>query len=187
MASSTRGDVDGIQLLIDQHNEARRILNEIETATGGSKKKAFERLVRLLAVHETAEEEVIYPVLQGAGDSGAEVADARRAEEDEAKKVLSELEKMDVAGTEFATKFPPFKQKVLQHAANEEREVFPRLRAMESTEQLERLGDALRAAERVAPTHAHANAPESAAGNLVVGPFVALVDRVRDAMRRKSA
>ena len=36
------------------------------------------------------------------------------------------------------------------------------------------------AAETIAPTHAHRFAPESAAGNLLLGPGVALIDRVRD-------
>jgi hypothetical protein len=35
-------------------------------------------------------------------------------------------------------------------------------------------------AEMVAPTHAHRFAPESATGNLLLGPAVALFDRVRD-------
>jgi hypothetical protein len=41
----------------------------------------------------------------------------------------------------------------------------------------------LEVAEAMAPTHPHKMAPESAAGNLLVGPFVAMVDRVRDALR----
>jgi hypothetical protein len=36
-------------------------------------------------------------------------------------------------------------------------------------------------AEGMAPTRPHKAAPESAVGNLLVGPFVAMVDRVRDA------
>jgi hypothetical protein len=37
--------------------------------------------------------------------------------------------------------------------------------------------------EQLAPTHAHRHAPESALGNLLVGPFVSIVDRTRDAIR----
>ena len=35
----------------------------------------------------------------------------------------------------------------------------------------------------MAPTRPHEAAPESAVGNAVVGPFAALVDRARDAIR----
>jgi hemerythrin superfamily protein len=174
---------DAIQFLLQQHGEARQLLAEIESTQGDPRRKAFERLVRLLAVHETAEEEVVYPVLRLTGEDGARVANARIAEEDEAKKALSDLESTDIASPEFDQRFVAFKQQVLRHAANEEREVFPHLRVTQSTDELERLGTALRAAERVAPTHPHPNAPESAIGNVVLGPFVAIVDRVRDALR----
>jgi hemerythrin superfamily protein len=182
--ANTEQKPDAVELLLQQHNEARLLASEVETARGDARRKAFERLVRLLAVHETAEEEVIYPVLEIAGADAARVADARKAEEDEAKKALSDLESTDIASPEFDQKFASFKQNLLRHAANEEREVFPRIRASQSPEDLRRLGDALRAAEKVAPTHPHAHGPESALGNVVVGPFVAIVDRVRDALRR---
>lgn len=39
------------------------------------------------------------------------------------------------------------------------------------------------AADAIAPTHPHESAPESATGNLLVGPFVAIVDRARDFIR----
>jgi hypothetical protein len=38
----------------------------------------------------------------------------------------------------------------------------------------------------MAPTHAHKMAPTSATGNVVLGPFVAMVDRVRDAIKEHS-
>ncbi len=185
MPSETQ-QVDAIELLLQQHNEARRLMTEVESSRFEPKKRAFEQLVRLLAVHETAEEEVVYPVLRLAGDEGSRVADARLAEEDEAKKALSELESTDIAKSEFDDKFRSFRQMVLRHAANEEREVFPRLRAAQTPEELEKLGNAVRKAERTAPTRPHPNAPESAIGNVVLGPFVAIVDRVRDALRSKS-
>src|SRR2546421_149069 len=40
--------------------------------------------------------------------------------------------------------------------------------------------EAILIAERVAPTHPHPHGPETALGNLMVGPFVAMVDKVRD-------
>ena len=40
-----------------------------------------------------------------------------------------------------------------------------------------------RSAENTAPTHAHSMSPESATGNIAVGPFVAIADRARDAIR----
>ena len=61
--------------------------------------------------------------------------------------------------------------------------MFPLLERTVDEEQLRRMTSALKVAEGVAPTHPHKAAPESAVGNMVVGPFVAIVDRVRDAIR----
>jgi hypothetical protein len=35
----------------------------------------------------------------------------------------------------------------------------------------------------MAPTHAHPHGPNSAIGNMVVGPFAAMVDKVRDKLK----
>jgi hypothetical protein len=55
--------------------------------------------------------------------------------------------------------------------------------AGEPTDKLERLRGVFEAAEATAPTHPHAAAPESRAGNIVMGPIVSLMDRARDAIR----
>jgi hypothetical protein len=41
---------------------------------------------------------------------------------------------------------------------------------------------AIKVAERMAPTHPHPHGPDGPIGNLLVGPFVGMVDRVRDAI-----
>jgi hypothetical protein len=71
------------------------------------------------------------------------------------------------------------------HASVEEQTVFPALRQHVAAEEIERMSGLLVAAEAVAPTHAHRMTPESALGNLLVGPFVSIVDRVRDALRSR--
>ena len=48
---------------------------------------------------------------------------------------------------------------------------------------LQQMARGLEVAEGIAPTHPHKTAPESAIGNMLVGPFVSMIDRVRDAIR----
>ena len=67
------------------------------------------------------------------------------------------------------------------HAASEERDVLPLLERT-AVERRRAMGDLFLTAEAMAPTHAHRMAPESALGNVLVGPFVAMVDKVRDAI-----
>jgi hemerythrin superfamily protein len=174
---------DVVDLLLSQHEEVRSLFGQIQGAAGTAKKGSFDRLVNLLAVHETAEEIVVYPVVRKTGPDGERLADARTAEEDKAKDALSELEKLEATSAEFDTKLQAFQQMVETHAGNEEREILPLLRQSQSPEELTRMAEAVEAAEKMAPTHPHPHGPESAVGNLVVGPFVAIVDKVRDALR----
>lgn len=177
---STTGDV--VDLLLAQHQEARQLFSAIHGAAG-DRAEAFQCLVRLLAVHETAEEEVVYPALKSIGPEGERIAEARKAEESEAKTELAQLEKIGVDGPGFDEQLGVFRMNVLQHAQREEEEVFPLLRGSLEPEKLEKMRAALERAERMAPTHPHPHGPESALGNMVVGPFVAVADRVRDALR----
>jgi hemerythrin superfamily protein len=174
---------DAISLLLDQHQQIKTLFEEVEQGTGTSKRDAWQRLVHLLAVHETAEEEVIRPTTRSAVEGGDAIANARIAEEDEAKRMLADLEKLGPEGEGFDAQLRAFRQAVVDHAELEEREEFPRIRAAKSASQLETLGKALEAAEATAPTHPHPNAPNTATGNLVAGPFAAVVDRTRDAIR----
>lgn len=176
---------DAVDLLLAQHEEAKALMSRVLNP-GPERKEAFECLVRLLAVHETAEEEVVYPALLSTGAGAETVAEARKREEAQAKEVLAELEDIGVDGDGFAVKFATFRQEVLVHAEHEEREVFPRLRKSMDAEKLTSMREALEKAERMAPTHPHPHGPESAVGNLIVGPFVAVADRVRDALRGRS-
>lgn len=174
-------DRDVVAILREQHRSVRRLMSSITSAAPGARGDSFEPLVRLLAVHETAEEMVVYPALRKrAGDEGARIAEARKQEEDQAKKTLSDLEKLDPSSDAYLRMFETFSAAVEEHASAEEEEVFPLLARTTDAEVLRDLGGQLQVAEGIAPTHPHKNAPESAVGNMLVGPFVSMVDRVRD-------
>jgi hemerythrin superfamily protein len=175
-------DRDVIALIRAQHQQVKSLLADIATGPSSERTPAFQTLVRLLAVHETAEEMTVYPAIRKLGDEGRRVASERTAEEDRAKKALAELEGLDPSTDEFMVKFVAFRNDVEEHAQSEESEVFPLLERSDQDGR-ETMGSAFLLAEQVAPTHAHRAAPESALGNLLVGPFVGMVDRIRDAIR----
>jgi hemerythrin superfamily protein len=167
----------------DQHEEIKRLFSAVAEERGDDRKDAFACLVRLLAVHETAEEEVIYPVVRSADDAGDTIADARVEEESRAKRLLSDLERVGVDSDEFPPQFLTLRDSLLRHADMEETTVLPLLEQTQDSEKLERMSRAAEAAEALAPTHAHPHGPDSAVGNMAVGPMVAVVDRTRDALR----
>jgi hemerythrin superfamily protein len=175
-------DDDVIALLTRQHQEIRALFEELESATkDGERKGSFRRLVRLLAVHETAEEELVHPAARLA-ERGDTIVDARLGEEHSLKELLSTLDRMGPAAEGFDTLLIQLREDVLAHAAHEEREEFPRIRATCSTQQLRVMALAVRAAEAVAPTRPHPGV-ESARANLLLGPPVAIMDRARDLIR----
>ncbi len=189
MTNPGNGSAIGVIGRVQQdHAKIKAMMTEVETTTGEAKRDAFEDLVRQLAVHETAEEEVVHPLAKDAG--GDQVANERLREEDAAKKLLADLDGMDVTSPDFEPRFTQLRMNVLEHAEREEREEHPLIAGAESPEELERAGRLFGIAESMAPTHPHRAAPESRAGNLVMGPILTIVDDVRDAIRdarRKSA
>lgn len=179
MADQDRKDV--VDLLLAQHQRIRDLFDTVHNATGSARQERFDELRRLLAVHETAEEMVVHPrAREGAG--GDAVVDARLAEEHSAKEILSRLDRMDASDPAFDAGFAELRTAVLDHAAHEERDEFPLLRATVDEKTRSTMAAAVRAAEAIAPTHPHPGV-ESATANLVVGPLASVVDRTRDAVR----
>jgi hemerythrin superfamily protein len=163
-----------------QHETIRRLFDAVSDASPSQRAAAFQPLVRLLAVHETAEEMVVYPALMLAGADARAVVRERKAEEDQAKRKLAELEGMDAGSRPFLTALDSLREMVLDHVDAEEREVLPLLEEHRASYELRLMDAGFVMAQMVAPTHAHRFAPESATGNLLLGPAVAIVDRVRD-------
>jgi hemerythrin superfamily protein len=176
-------DKDVIELLLDQHAQVKALFQEISQARGERKRELFEDLVRLLAVHETAEEIVVHPTARREIDNGDDVVQARVREESEAKEALAELHDLGVDHPDFDAKAVALAHDVLDHADHEEREEFSQLRAKLPEERLRRMAGAVRAAEATAPTRPHPAVGESAVANLLAGPPFAVFDRVRDAVR----
>lgn len=172
---------DIIQELLKDHEEVRQLMAKIEGSSGKERKQLFQELVSELIKHEVAEEEILRPVSKRL--AGERVAQARIEEEDKAEKLIKEMEKLDPAGAEFGRLFTTLHQEVEKHARAEETEEFPMVEQKASQDDLRKMGLALEAAKKVAPTRPHPSAPDTPPGNIMVGPFAAVMDRTRDAVR----
>jgi hemerythrin superfamily protein len=177
--------MDVIAFLKGQHAEIKALFNQVDATEGDEREEAFYVLRRLLAVHETAEEEIVHPVARRVLPNGEAIVAARLQEENEAKKVLSELEELDLDSPEFDKKFATFAASVIEHAELEEEREFARLVHQLDQRLLERMRTAVKVAESIAPTRPHAGV-ESAVGNMLVGPFASMLDRARDALSGKA-
>jgi hemerythrin superfamily protein len=180
-SQATKEDV--VDLLVEQHQRIKTLLNEFGIAPAEERQARFEEIVRLLAVHESAEELVVHPAARDTGEAVEAAVELRLAEEREAKQMMAELYDLGTSSREFPSKFHSFAQAVMAHANLEEEYEFPQLRQEVAEDKRQRMARMLRAAERIAPTRPHPGVGASATANLLAGPPLAVFDRVRDTLR----
>src|SRR5579884_1790824 len=74
-----------VQLLLADHEQAKRLLQAFDTVPASGRDQAFCELTYELVRHEVAEEEVVYPALRRFVDGGDDLADTRIKEQSEAE------------------------------------------------------------------------------------------------------
>ena len=166
MATMISSGLDVVEFLKEQHDQIEAGFNTVLRAHGEDRENAFFALRRLLAVHETAEEEIVHPAARKELTDGNLIVEARLQEEKEAKKVLAELEDRDVDSAEFEQQFLLLQTSVLMHAQAEEQQEFERLGDVLDQSRLDKMRKAVEFAERMAPTRPHAGV-ESATANVL--------------------
>jgi hemerythrin superfamily protein len=174
---------DVVAFLTSQHARINALFEKVIGLTNGARESAFVDLRRLMAVHETAEEEIVHPM--AARVLGKKLIEERLREEHEAKRALAELEALGTGSLEFGTKLRLLHTSVLAHAEAEEHEELAKLADALEQGQLVRMRRAVEIAEALAPTHPHAGF-ESATANLLVWPFASIFDRARDVIAGKA-
>ncbi|MEV6071059.1 hemerythrin domain-containing protein [Nocardia sp. NPDC052001] len=167
---------EAIDLLLAQHRQIRVALDEVRSSTGSEKNARFADLVRLLAVHETAEEQVVHPAVRRVLDDPELVAD-RLHEEHEAKYLLNGLYKIGAEHKSFDTEFEVFADKVIAHLELEETEEFGLVLDLVPADVRDRMASAIAFAEFLAPPLDHSGA------EVVAEPPLEVFDRLRNGLR----
>jgi hypothetical protein len=125
-AKLPEGDVVGI--VLRHHADITEAMERIKTADGDERAKGWEALKKFLKAHETAEQQVIRPVVEHSDDPAE--AQARIGEEQEADQTVARLSSLGADSPEFADKFEEFAEKVHQHAEAEEHDELPILKEL---------------------------------------------------------
>lgn len=182
-AVSSSADV--VDYLKAQHESIRQLFTDtLDAPDAAAQERSFNRLRALLAVHETAEEMIVHPRVRRKIDGGPAIVDERLHEEHDSKVALAQIEKLEFGTAEFSKAVIHLQQAVLAHAAKEEAEEFTLLQDELSADERAKLTAAVRAAERIAPTHPHPGV-ESAVANFALGPIASVMDRARDALTHR--
>ena len=141
-----------------------------------------EELVIEESRHEAVEEMFFWPAVRDHLPDGDRLADEATSQEQEAKHVLNQLDKLDASDAEFERLLITFIEAGRQHIAFEETQVWPGLRAMLSSQAAHDLGTRLAEGKKTAPTRPHPHTPPSPGVLKATGPVAAAADKARDAV-----
>jgi hemerythrin superfamily protein len=137
---------DALQLLADDHREVSDLFGEMgATAEPKQRKLIVTRIVHALSQHAAAEEELFYPVVAERAVEGAGFVTVSLEEHHKAKVQLRKLEKMKSDDPLFDPSVGELQKEVSVHIADEELQLFPRVRAAFSDDELAELGQKLEA------------------------------------------
>jgi hemerythrin superfamily protein len=130
--------MDAIQLLKDDHKKVEKIFSDLESKRD-DRRALFPELDRELTIHAEIEEKVFYPAARVAAPTRDLVLESIE-EHKQIKMVLADLEKTDMRTAEWAADLKVLKEDVMHHVGEEENDLFPKVKAILSKEQLEDLG-----------------------------------------------
>jgi hemerythrin superfamily protein len=176
---------DVIDILTQDHREVEAMFSELEalmqTRSGTDddrRKDLVDQVTIELVRHSVAEEIAVYPkVKEKVSEEEAERAKREHAEAEETMKRLENLEVDDAA---FEEEIRKLMSEIRQHVAEEEGEMFPRMREILTPDELIDLGKRVEAIKKMAPTRPHPSVPNEPGPRLAAGPVAGLFDRLRD-------
>ncbi len=183
---------DVFTVLAKDHEEVKGMLAELEKgptkATGASedqlalRKKMTEELIIEESKHEALEEMYFWPAVREHLADGNMLADTATRQEQDAKHVLADLDKLGAGDLEFEKLLGKFIVDAREHIAFEETQVWPGLRTALTAEMAGELGGKIAEGKKTAPTRPHPHTPPSPGVLKAAGPVAAATDKARDAV-----
>jgi len=107
MTEQQNGDV--VELLLDQHRVIRELCEEVSSAAVADREQPFRSLLRLLAVHEAVEEELVHPYVKRRVAGTKDVVAERVEEEREVNRMLAALDALGPTNPGFDELFERFR------------------------------------------------------------------------------
>lgn len=174
---------DVVEVLTHDHREVEDLFSRVEAVSSVEQKADLVEQVTIeLVRHSVAEEQWLYPAVRDMVAGGDKLADQEIAEHAEVEGLLKDLERMKPDEAGYSDKVASLIVNVRQHVVEEEGELFPKLVAAATPEQLRDLGSKIETAKKVAPTRPHPSSPSEPPANKILAPGVGMIDRLRDAL-----
>ena len=142
--------MNALNLLKQDHETVAQLLEKIDQTTERgvkTREELFTRLKTELDVHSKIEETIFYPALENEEETRDITLEAFE-EHRLVKQLLSELEGMAKDDEQWTARFTVLKENVEHHVEEEEGEMFPKVRKILSSGDLETLGARLEQAKK---------------------------------------
>jgi hemerythrin superfamily protein len=173
--------MDAITLLTNDHRTVEALFKDYTFATADNvRKELVDQMVKELSIHAAIEEGSFYPKARELPDAKSLIDDGLE-EHQKAKETLAKLDGMAPTDGQFAGLVQQLMKDIKHHVGEEEGELFPKVRAGMSMQDLERLGNEMAGMKATAPTHPHPHAPNEGAAAKMAGMAAGTADRLRDA------
>ena len=185
--------MDALTFLRQDHKSVLGMLEVLDGApsSDGSQVSGLETMVTNLVIaesqHEAIEEQFFWPAVRRAIEDGDTLADKAIEQEQEGKRLLQQLNDSTAGAPEYRKALQAFVDAAREHIAYEQETVWPKFEAAVSREQLERLGDQLERAKKIAPTRPHPDTPPKPILLKTIGMVTATIDHVLDALTGRAA
>jgi hemerythrin superfamily protein len=130
---------DVLDLLESQHHEVDKLIAMLKDGKG-ERRAQFVELANLLAAHATVEEKLFYPFIMSKETS--ELLHEAVEEHLAIRRVLADMITMKLDDEQFLAKLALLEEQVSHHAhEEEEKELFPKVRRMFSSEERAGIGN----------------------------------------------
>jgi hemerythrin-like domain-containing protein len=178
---------DVVDVLTTDHHEVLDLIDQIKSTTNAEERRDLaDTVISELVRHSVAEEMYVYPAMRKHLENGDEAVRHDVEEHKELETTMKQLEGADAGTPQFVGLIAQLEDILRDHVRDEENEQFPALRAKIPRDELVEMAKKVNTAKEVAPTRPHPAAPNNQLFHKLVGPGVGLVDRLRDALSKRS-
>ncbi|HEY5273572.1 MAG TPA: hemerythrin domain-containing protein [Acidimicrobiales bacterium] len=174
-------------LIISEHGQLRvDMLALLHGLDPIDRRRRFQDLARNLLRHDTAEQEVIYPILARLEEGSELRSEALRQEQVIAADLTRLLRRLlwHPDGRKTRHRIEEFAGRLEQHHDFEEQSLLPVISVAEPKSTRQMMGTWTGYAESIAPTRPHPHGPQRLPGLMTFGLALSLMDRMRDRARR---
>ena len=137
--------MNAIEMLTKQHRQMEAALKAVANADGEARRELFAQAADLLMSHVQVEEQLFYPAVKAKRTE--DILLESLEEHLSLKRLLADLLALPTAAPTFEPKFHVLAEQAEHHHEEEEEKLFPKVKKLLTSEELNALGETMGAAQ----------------------------------------